>query len=68
MDKKLMIIPDDNNGAEFEVMYINGKRVQIKKGEQVAVSPIIKDLYDETQKKYVTSNKGNEKTPLVLEF
>lgn len=67
MDKKLMIIPEKDNEPEYEVMYVNGKRIQIRKGEQVAVSPFIKDLYDETSKQAVNANRGNMKNPLALE-
>lgn len=57
---------DLNEGkTEIELMFINGQRIEIKKGVDVEVRPIIKELYDECRQNFVKGNTQNGK--LVLE-
>lgn len=37
-----------NKDDKYEVVYINGNRIQIKKGEDVMVDPIVKDVIKES--------------------
>ncbi len=41
-------ISELNKDEKFKVVFINGKRIQIKKGEDVEVEPIIKDIIKES--------------------
>lgn len=67
MAKKQMNIgvSDLNKDDKFRVVFINGKRVQIKKGEDVEVDEIVKDVINESD---TFRRKGNtQEKPLVIE-
>lgn len=67
MPKTLMIVPNETNGkgCKYEEMFLQGKRIQIKKGVVVAVPPIYKEVYEETTSSAI---KGNlQERQLVIE-
>lgn len=64
--KKVSLTVDSdtlNPEDEYKIVFVNGKRIQIKKDEEVEVDPIVKDILRESKK---LSEKGNKKETLVL--
>lgn len=52
--------PDDR----YKVVFINGKRIQIERDEEVQVAPIVKDILRESRE---FNRKGNKKEMLKLD-
>ena len=64
--KKVTIeIPkDDTNEDDYVVVYVNGKRIQIKKDEEVEVDGIVKDILSESKR---LARRGNKKERIILD-
>lgn len=53
-----------NPEDKYKVVFINGKRIQIEKDEEVQVTPIVKDILKESRE---FNRKGNKKEMLKLD-
>lgn len=64
--KTTLEIPKDeiNPQDEYTLVFVNGKRIQIKKDEEVEVSPIVKDILNESKH---LARRGNKKIKLALD-
>lgn len=67
MEKVTIFIPlkEDCPQDQYETIFVQGKRVQIKKGAYVEVPKIYKDILEITQKTFRTVN--SEQKELVME-
>jgi hypothetical protein len=60
----LVVESDELNPEDkYKIVLINGKRIQIKKDEEVEVSPIVKDILRESRD---FNRKGNKPEKLIL--
>lgn len=62
MNKKIINYAIDNQNPKFitEIVFINGKRYEVLKGEDVEVPTIVSEIVNESRKTYsqfATSNK-----------
>lgn len=53
-------LSDLNKDDKYKVIFINGERVQITKGEDVMVKPIIKDIIKESDKNRIEGNRQKD--------
>lgn len=53
-------LSDLNKDDKYKVCFINGERVQITKGEDVMVKPIIKDIIKESDKNRIEGNRQDK--------
>lgn len=56
-------LSDLNKDDKYKVFYVNGERVQVQKGEDVMVKPIVKDIYRECEANRL---KGNRQDKLLV--
>lgn len=64
--KVQLFIPEtDDQKDKYFVLFVNGKRIQIRRGEYVAVDPIVKEIYEEHVALEREANR--QKKPLALE-
>jgi hypothetical protein len=65
--KKVSLTVDSdelNPEDKYKVVFVNGKRIQIKKDEEVEVAPIVKEIIKESN---ALNKKGNKKEKLILD-
>jgi hypothetical protein len=61
----LTVDSDDLNPEDkYKVVFVNGKRHQIRKDEEVEVFPIVKEIIKESN---ALHKKGNKKEKLILD-
>lgn len=66
-EKRVDLVVDSeelNPEDKYKVVFINGKRIQIERDEEVQVNPIVKDILRESRE---FNRKGNKKEMLKLD-